>query len=203
MANNEIFETNVPIEPKGVIYNIEGSQVATFVYNLLTDAGIDGVLMPQVALTREGSNIQAVTCVAFFRSNSPDAVGVNVKNSNNMFIRNIVGPGRGAKPSERLEKVLKPLVKGTQDGPDTNLTLVTSKGKSYLTIKLDIFRVLSLMLKAPRRKYEIIILSSYNIANNRDCILQVIKNTLPPESVGNDEQGALRNIAMELARGRR
>lgn len=202
MANYEIVDTNINIEPNGVIWNLEGSQIATFVYNLLTDAGVEGVLMPQVALMREGSNSQAVTCVAFFRPNSPDVCGINTNSSNNFLIQNIVGPGVG-KPSERLEKVLKPLVKGNQDGPNTNLALVKNKGKSYLTVKLDIFRVLSAMLKAPRRKYEIIIISSYNVANNRDCILQVVKNAQPPESVGNDENAALRNIAMELARGRR
>lgn len=202
MANYEITDNYVNVEPNGVLWSLEGSQISSFVFNLLNDAGIEGVLRPQIAIEHEGSNVQGVTCVAFFRPNSPDVTGISLNNTNNFLVREIVGPGIG-KPSERLQKVLKPLVRADQDGSGTNLRLIKHKGKSYLVVALDIFRVLSAMLKAPRRKYEIVILSSYNVPNSRDCVLQVVKKLQPPESIGNDENTALRNIAMEIARGRR
>ena len=168
MANqtqNKLFETTVDIDPVAVVYNVQNDDIENFVYNYLTSArNIDGVAAVRVHVVRDGNKNPEVSLYLFMDMNSNDVFS-NLKNVPE-HLRSKMDIG-GFRASEKLFNALKPIVKDFKLSADPKEKLVYTK--------LDIFKVLGLMLAAERGKHNIVISEVVKLKKKRS-ILTVIKS---------------------------
>ena len=168
MANqtqNKLFETTVDIDPVAVVYNVQNDDIENFVYNYLTSArNIDGVAAVRVHVVRDGNKNPEVSLYLFLDMSSSDVFS-NLKNVPE-HLRNKLDVG-GFRASEKLFNALKPIVKDFKLSADPKEKLVYTK--------LDIFKVLGLMLAAERGKHNIVISEVVKLKKKRS-ILTVIKS---------------------------
>lgn len=168
MANqtqNKLFETTVDIDPVAVVYNVQNDDIENFVYNYLTNArNIDGVAAVRVHVVRDGNKNPEVSLYLFLDMSSSDVFS-NLKNVPE-HLRNKMDVG-GFRASEKLFNALKPIVKDFKLSADPKEKLVYTK--------LDIFKVLGLMLAADRSKHYIVISEVVKLKKKRS-ILTVVKS---------------------------
>lgn len=168
MANqtqNKLFETTVDIDPVAVVYNVQNDDIENFVYNYLTNArNIDGVAAVRVHVIRDGNKNPEVSLYLFLDMSSSDVFS-NLKNVPE-HLRNKMDVG-GFRASEKLFNALKPIVKDFKLSADPKEKLVYTK--------LDIFKVLGLMLAADRSKHYIVISEVVKLKKKRS-ILTVVKS---------------------------
>jgi hypothetical protein len=162
---NKLFETTVDIDPVAVVYNVQNDDIENFVYNYLTNArNIDGVAAVRVHVVRDGNKNPEVSLYLFLDMNSND-VSSNLKNVPE-HLRNKMDVS-GFRASEKLFNALKPIVKDFKLSADPKEKLVYTK--------LDIFKVLGLMLAADRGKHNIVVSEVVKLKKKRS-ILTVIKS---------------------------
>lgn len=168
MANetqNKLFETTIDIDPVAVVYNVQNDDIENFVYNYLTNArNIDGVAAVRVHVVRDGNKNPEVSLYLFLDMSSSDVFS-NLKNVPE-HLRNKMDVG-GFRASEKLFNALKPIVKDFKLSADPKEKLVYTK--------LDIFKVLGLMLAADRSKHNIVVSEVVKLKKKRS-ILTVIKS---------------------------
>jgi hypothetical protein len=162
---NKLFETTVDIDPVAVVYNVQNDDIENFVYNYLTNArNIDGVAAVRVHVVRDGNKNPEVSLYLFLDMSSSDVFS-NLKNVPE-HLRNKMDVG-GFRASEKLFNALKPIVKDFKLSADPKEKLVYTK--------LDIFKVLGLMLAAERGKHNIVVSEVVKLKKKRS-ILTVIKS---------------------------
>lgn len=163
-TRQSILDTNVAIEPVGVIYNIKGSVIEDFVLNYLEKKGISGVTEIRAVVTREGQSRPEVALYGFIDQSSPAIISKTDK------IPDIL-KGKLDKVdislSPDFKKVLIPLC-----GNEINSGRLEGR-ECY--VKFDIFRVIGLMLAADYRRHRIIIADAKQISGGRECIISVTK----------------------------
>lgn len=168
MANqtqNKLFETTVDIDPVAVVYNVQNDDIENFVYNYLTNArNIDGVAAVRVHVVRDGNKNPEVSLYLFLDMSSSDVFS-NLKNVPE-HLRNKMDVG-GFRASEKLFNALKPIVK--------DFKLSAAPKEKLVYTKLDIFKVLGLMLAAERGKHNIVVSEVVKLKKKRS-ILTVIKS---------------------------
>lgn len=192
---SELFKSNVKLEPSFIGYRVNGYDVENFVKKCLEDAGVEGILNPKLVVTREGNNAQInVGFYVFLRPDSKDVYSSG--NKIPAHIRQMMGP-QNFNPSERLKKAITPFVPFGENGPITRISANDRGSKTVLFIKCNIFKILSAMFDAPRRKYNIAITEAMNFKKNQ-CALTVVKSVKFGEEPSSNEDDILRHIAMNL-----
>lgn len=162
---NKLFQTTVDIDPVAVVYNVQNEDIENFVFNYLSNArNIDGVAAVRVHVVRDGNKNPEVSLYLFLDMNSNDVFS-SLKNVPE-HLRSKMDVG-GFRASEKLFNALKPIVKDFKLSADPKEKLVY--------IKLDIFKVLGLMLAAERGKHNIVISEVVKLKKKRS-ILTVIKS---------------------------
>ena len=162
---NKLFQTTVDIDPVAVVYNVQNEDIENFVFNYLSNArNIDGVAAVRVHVVRDGNKNPEVSLYLFLDMNSNDVFS-NLKNVPE-HLRSKMDVG-GFRASEKLFNALKPIVKDFKLSADPKEKLVYTK--------LDIFKVLGLMLAAERGKHNIVISEVVKLKKKRS-ILTVIKS---------------------------
>lgn len=162
---NKLFQTTVDIDPVAVVYNVQNEDIENFVFNYLSNArNIDGVVAVRVHVVRDGNKNPEVSLYLFLDMNSNDVFS-NLKNVPE-HLRSKMDVG-GFRASEKLFNALKPIVKDFKLSADPKEKLVYTK--------LDIFKVLGLMLAAERGKHNIVISEVVKLKKKRS-ILTVIKS---------------------------
>lgn len=167
MANlqNKLFETTVDIDPVAVVFNIQNEDIEKFVYEYLVKARkISGVAAVRVHVVRDGNKNPEVSLYLFLNMDSDDVIS-NLK-SIPEHLRKKMDIG-GFRASEKLFNALKPIVKEFKLSADPKEKLVYTK--------LDIFKVLGLMLSADRAKHNIVISEVVKLKKKRS-VLTVIKS---------------------------
>ena len=192
---SEIIKSNVNLEPSFVGYRVNGYDVENFVKKCLEDAGVEGLLNPKLVVSREGNNAQInVGFYVFLRPDSKDVYASGSKIP--AHIRQLMGP-QNFNPSDRLKKAVTPFVPFGENGPLTRVSVHDRGSKTVLFIKCNIFKILSAMFDAPRKKYNIAITEEMNLKKNQ-CALTVVKSVKFAEETSGSEEDILRHIAMNL-----
>lgn len=162
---NKLFQTTTDIDPVAVVYNVQNEDIENFVFNYLSNArNIDGVAAVRVHVVRDGNKNPEVSLYLFLDMNSNDVFS-NLKNIPE-HLRSKMDVG-GFRASEKLFNALKPIVKDFKLSADPKEKLVY--------IKLDIFKVLGLMLAAERGKHNVVVSEVVKLKKKRS-ILTVIKS---------------------------
>lgn len=147
MANNQnqksILETAVNIEPVAVVYNIENDAIENFVYNYLSNIkGVEGVSAVRLNVVRDGNRNPQLSLYAFFDQRSNDIFS-NV-NKVPEHLRRKMDLG-GFRASDKLHKALLPIIR--------EFKLISDGKERLVYTRLDVFKVLGLMLAADHRKH--------------------------------------------------
>lgn len=164
-ALKPLVETTVDIDPVAVVYNIQNEDIETFVYNFLTQAkGIQGVAAVRVHVVRDGSRNPELALYLFLHQDSKDVFSGLKNVPEHLRFKMDVG---GLKASDKLFNALKPIV---------NEFKISAEPKQQLFyIKLDVFKVLGLMLAAEPRKHHITVSEVVKLKKKRS-IVTVIKS---------------------------
>jgi hypothetical protein len=142
-AQKSIVETTASIEPVAVVYNIQSDDIQDYIYNYLTNVRqVDGVAAVRVSVVRDGNRNPELAIYAFFNQDSKD-VFTAVRNIP-QHLRAKMDMG-GFKASDKLKKALNPVIKDLKLSGDPRNRLVY--------VKLDVFKVLGLMLAADPRRH--------------------------------------------------
>lgn len=167
MANQNqksITETSINIDPVAVVFNVENDVIENFVQSYLTHTRkIEGVAAIRLHVVRDGNRNPEVALYAFFDQNSKD-VYTSVRNVPK-HLRHKMDMG-GYKASDNLYNALKPIAKDFKLGADPRNGLVY--------IKLNIFRVLGLMLAADSRVHQLQITEVAKLKKKK-AVVSVIK----------------------------
>lgn len=182
------------IEPSFIGYRLLSSDIENFVKTYLEENQIDGLLSPAVVISREGNNSSiSVAFYIFLKTNSSDAI-TNRGTTIPSHLQKKLGATR-FKASEKLKRALRPLVPFKDGQPDSRLSMHDKGKQSVLYVKCDIFKVLALMLDAPRNQFDVAITEAISLKKGRSYITAV-KGTKFNE--GGNDGDALHNIAMNL-----
>ena len=170
----ELLQTNVDVEPVGVIYNLTANVIEKAITEYLIERGIKDTLAVRLRVDQLRNRTE-VSVFAFFDKNSSNITS----NMNKIpeYLRNRVQSG-ALKPSEKLQEVLRGLTSDT--------SLAVDKDIAY--VRLNIFKCLGLVLHANPRNQEILI-NEIKQGNKKDdfIILSVIKKVRYRSNFNNPE----------------
>jgi hypothetical protein len=164
-VEKSIVETAVSIEPVAVVYNLENDAVENFVYNYLNQIkGVEGIAAARLAVVRDGNRNPELSLYVFIDQRSKE-VFTSMQNVPEHLRRKMdVG---GYRASEKLHKALLPIVREYK---------IVSDGRNKLVyVKLDVFKVLGLMLAADPRKHNLIVTEVLKLKKGRS-VTTVIKS---------------------------
>lgn len=174
MANNtenkkySILDRTVDIEPSGVIYNIKSSVIEEFVEEYLAHKNVDGVSEVKVRIKGEGKSRPEVVIYLFMNQDSK-CISSQMNNVPPM-LRNKVDSKVNMKLTEEFRKVLYPFC-------GNEIISGKAENREYY-VKLDIFRVVGVMLAANPNRHSLVISDARNIPGGRDGIISVVKNEM-------------------------
>lgn len=184
---NSLLDKNVSVEPTGVIYNLRGSHVEDFAESYLVKRNIEGVEKVSVVAKREGPNRPELAVYLFidsrskFINSSAKEIPVNLRNKLDHIHIEL---------SEDLKKVLYPLCgKEIKCGK-------TERGMCY--VRLDIFRILALMLAVDHTQHNINIPSVTTIPQSNEPIFNVIKELKYRNKNGSNKADFYDNLVKNL-----
>lgn len=159
---SKLLEKAVNVEPVGVVYNLKGSTIDEWVYNLLTNKfNIDGVEVVKTNVIRDGKKPEVVVYV-FIRPNSRNVKSNTARIPEHLRKRMDEGVYTA---DEHLRKALLPLCE--------KFKLGTTRGLVFC--KLDIFKVIGAMLVVNPKQQTINILDIARM--KKDSVLTVMKST--------------------------
>lgn len=161
--SNPLFETNVSIDPAGILYDIKGSDISAFVEGYLAEKKISGVEFVGVRVGREGTKNPTVSVYLFMDQNSK-FINNELKNVPAQLKNKIADANMNL--TKELRDVLTPLC-----GRD--IQFGKRNGSCY--IKLNEFRVLGLMLNCVPKESTVAILQADGLRKNKDVLMRVAK----------------------------
>ena len=172
-GGNDLLAKTVDVDPTGIIYTFTGEMVEKYVYDYLTNKGVNGIASVEVRLKKSGRDPLVV--IYLFLS----------KNSNGVLSNEKVIP-------KMLEgKIDKVNVRLTEDMKRILLPLAGNEFKSgnaesnEYYVKLNIFQILGLMLSASYGKHRLTIAEASSIPGNKDFVFSVIKQEAYQKSTSN------------------
>lgn len=145
----KVTDTLVDVAPVGVVFNLTNKAIEDFVYEYLAvEKGIDKFEAVRVLVEKTAQHGYIIQVYGFI---SPDSTDVK---TNTMHVNSLIKErmdNTSYKTSQNLQQALSRVCK------DTRL-MVTGKGNNTpLAIRLDTFKVLSLMLAVDPYKHELFI----------------------------------------------
>lgn len=197
-STKNIMDNLIGQKPSMVAWRLSTRDIEDFIFNYLTEAGIRGVKRPAVLIDKEGTNSNiGVSAFAFFSVNSEDVID-NGRDVENSIIREYVAATR-YKPTKKLREVLSPIACYDKQNQEYNTNLQEADRQAHvLFIRLDVIRILSSMLCAPRNQYQIAVMQAINTGRGEGQ-LYVAKQENYGGS-GNSENDLYRDIARGIAR---
>lgn len=203
MANNNektaverLVNNNCGMEPSTVGYTMLGRDVEDFLKSYLESRGIDGVVNTTLIIGREGNENMSISLYAFLSPKSADLIS-SINNNLSPIVREKMGAASFG-VSKNFEKTLRTLVDLDQDGNPKTVIKLHEKGReSVVSIRIDIFKVLMLMLDAPSKYYKIVIYEAY--LDRRKSVLTVFKQEKQEDYSNNSNNDYFRNIARNLS----
>lgn len=190
--NFQLTSNNANLNPVGVVYNITGPIIESFTKELLINNGLTSVNTVISEVTYQ----QGRPVIALF---------VSLDINNNEVISNmgdipeeIRGRMRGYnfQPSEKLSKVLSPLVNG-------DIELITNSRDNFALVPLDLFRVLGVMLDAHHQKHNIRVLDIDESGKGGRFVFTVVKSERFVDKKGIAHSDPQRERVSALIHGRR
>ena len=175
MTNSNLQE--IGLKSIGNIYDVETKDIAKFIYELFTAAGIEGIVAPVVAVTKEGtgSNI-GVAAILTIKETSANIRSNKFNNGNDAGVSPVFNQG-SKKEKFRPDTVLSKLLVKTarplytdDDEPRFEISVgYRNKNNKVLTIQLDALRILALMAGADLNQYKIQVMATkvYNQQNGK------------------------------------
>lgn len=182
--SNKLFETNVSIDPVGVMYDVKGADVSAFVENYLAEKNVTGVEYVGLIVKREGSKNPDVAVYLFMDPNSK-FINNELKNVPPQLRNKIADANMNL--TKELREVLTPLC---------GREIQFGKRDRSCYIKLDVFRVLSLMLSAVPKESTVAIIQADEPRKNKDSLMRVAK-LVRYQAYGNKDKSAKYINAME------
>lgn len=139
----KIMETNVDIQPVGVIYNVASEDIEAFATKYLSEVcGIDGVLLTRTDVVRNGNYKPEIKTYVFLRQNSRDVVSGLGKIDNRLA--GMIEQG-GYRATDKFNNALKAI--------SVNRKIMDDRKNRVVFVELDIFRILALMLDVDRNRH--------------------------------------------------
>ena len=179
MTNSNSNLQEIGLKSIGNIYDVETKDIAKFIYELFTAAGIEGIVAPVVAVTKEGtgSNIGVATILTI-KETSANIRSNKFNNGNDAGVSPVFNQGSkkekfrpDAVLSKLLVKTARPLYTD-DDEPRFEISVGyrnKNKNNRVLTIQLDALRILALMTGADLNQYKIQVMATkiYNQQNGK------------------------------------
>lgn len=165
VATKSITDTLVNIEPSGVVFNITNDIVEEFVENYLTKKGVTGIASVRMQVRNEGRTNPNVALYLFLNQNSSSF------ESNSHAVPELL-KGKIDKVQVNLKDEFKQTLYPICG---SNIESGKADGREYY-VKLNIFRVVGLMLAADPDKHTLVI-SDAKILPNNASIISVLKGT--------------------------
>lgn len=154
-----LLDTNVDIQPSGVFFNVTNDTIENFVEQYLARQNINGVTAVKVQVRDEGKSHPYVAIYMFMNQNSSGIV--SDINSIPPMLRNKVDK-YNIRLSDDFKKILYPICGNEIESGKTD-------GKEYF-VKLNIFRVVGLMLAADPNKHSIVITDAQRLPKGNSVI---------------------------------
>jgi len=174
--NNDLLNKSVDVDPIGVIYSITASDVEQYLFNLLSNQGIDGVQFVKCVVN--GNQNRPEVQVGIFMNKHSKNIRSNSRNNDIAdFLKKQLDSGLYY-PDEALSKILKPLTQ------EVKLQL---QGNQVICL-LDIFRVLGLMLLANPRVHNINIAEASRV--KKESVMIVYKTIKQNNGFDNNDSAA-------------
>lgn len=191
---SNLMNTNVQnLEPNYIGWKLTSDDVEAYVTEYLEKQGIKGVLSSTLMVNKEGNSANVgVSFYVFFDMASDDIQRPKANIPAHMLKK--VGKANFY-PSQKLQKAITPLVPWSDNGPDINIRMHEEKKTKMLYIKCNIFKVLSSMLNAPTKHYQINIMKAENEKRGK-AVLTVIKSV--KEQKYNDGGNVFKAAASKL-----
>jgi len=162
--SNNLLETNVEIDPVGVVYNITGSAVEEFLYSYLVDTcKIDRVSGVRTNVVRDGSARPEMSLYVFIDDKSRDVNTGMHKISSALASRMEEG---NYQISPELKEAMQPICR--------DFKINSNPREHVIYFKCSIFKVIGIMFAVDPRSQAITISEIARI-KKRDSILTVIK----------------------------
>ncbi len=185
LNNNNLLNKSVDVDPIGVIYSITATDVEQYVYNLLSNQGIDGVQFVKCVVN--GNEKRPEVQLGVFMNKHSKNIRNNSRNNDIAdFLKKQLDSGLYY-PDEALSKILKPL---------THEVKMQLQGNQVIVL-LDIFRVLGLMLLANPRVHNINIAEASRV--KKESVMIVYKTIKQNNGFGNDNDSAAKTL-MKLSK---
>lgn len=166
-SRNSLLQTNVNIEPTGIMYKVFGRAIEDFVKKLLIEQGVTAVADVRVAVVRDGTQPN-IRVFVFLEANA-------VSSANRQQMAGIPEALRvKATPppvslSPEATAALAPLCR--------NKVYASNTGRGKIAVQVDEFAVLALMFAAKAGVHRIII-PEVNKVNNRECVISIVKQPI-------------------------
>lgn len=177
-----LLDTNISIDPSGVIYNIDNTTIEDFVGEYLSRMNVNGIAKVKLLVKNEGKTNPNVAIYLFMNQNS-DSIISDI-NSVPPQLRNKVDK-YNVRISDEFKKIIYPLC-------GSNIESGKAEGKEYF-VKLNIFRVVGLMLAAEPNKHSLVITDAKRLTNN-SSVISVVKSENYSYSTGNSGDKYARQI---------
>ena len=193
-----LLNTLINVEPTLAAWRLSTRDIEDFIYNYFVEAGIDGVKRPVVIIEKEGTNSNiGVSAFAFFSTRSADVID-NGSDIENEVMRKFVAATR-YKPTRKLRELLAHVACYDRQKGDYDTTLTEADRQAHvLLIKLDVIRILSAMLCAPRSQYQLVIMQAVNTGRNEGQLL--VAKQVNYGGSGNNEDDIYRELARNVGR---
>lgn len=176
----KLTDTLVDVQPVGVVYNITRHTIEDFVYGYLANTkAIDKLEAVRADVRKTPQFGWVVDIYAFISPNSSHVI------SKSMQVESIITQhmdSTGFKSSRQLQEALSKIAK------DTRL-MKTGKGNSPLAVRLDTYKVLSLMLALDPYRHDLIIPEVKTI-KKEGFVATVIKQEQFPKSENTSDKYA-------------
>lgn len=186
VEENSLLSVATDIKPIGVIYNVTNKTISNFVRTLLEDKlGIQGVEDVVIKVRQDGNIRPDATGYIFFNKRSADIIGEKRTSICNPIAEKM--RTSTSRPSEKLKKALSSLC------VEPRLT----EKSGYAVAKLDLIRVLSLMLSSNPSMHKLIV-SEIVVIDKGLSIMTVIKSERF-RSAGGNSNNKFERIADSLS----
>lgn len=176
----DILNSNVDIEPVGVVWNLKKTDIEAFISEYFANRGVGDNTTVQVHVKSEGKARPSVTIYAFVPQGS-DLIQTTVTEMPEL-IRNKVDNDIEPVISDSFKKILQPLC-------GNNIRVGKVPGRRMFFVQLNIFYSIGLMLKAVPDQHKLIITEAKTIPNSRDAVISVIKQNAPNFGKGRHNNG--------------
>lgn len=163
-ASTNLLDKVVNIDPVGVIYNMTGDMVEDFVEQYLYSKGVDGVSAVKVHVKNEGRNNPYIAVYLFMNKDSKFIV--SEIQSIPKVLRDKIDKVN-ISMSDDFKKIIAPLA-------GNDIESGRAEGNDYF-VKLNIFRVIGMMLAVDRRKHSLTIMDAKKFPKGGNSLFSVMK----------------------------